>query len=184
MQKFPRVLFCFFCFTVFLILSFPTWAWTTKPLTLEQMVSLSDRVFQGRVTDVRYDNDFESGTMVKYITFEVASGDCLKGSCEGSVVVKQLAEGPTTRDILAGNSYVVFYPADSNLGLVAPLGFNQGLLQVDETASRPTLPALKHNPLFRKSLLKNSTKSLTGNVADLSTFKARVKQLVDGGAGE
>src|SRR3989338_4115461 len=182
MMKFPRLLFIFFILSLFLPRQ--SLAWSTKPLTLNQMVTLSHLIFKGQIVDVtREDDAYESGQIVSFVTYVVKPEDCIKGSCkDGKVVVKQLAGGPTTSALTPGQHFLVFYPENSKLGLVAPLGFYQGLMRMTKEGENWKIPALSKRPRLAKdpnfiSGSRAATKVLNEN--DYESFKQIVSGLVE-----
>lgn len=128
-----------------LAVSAPASALTVLQLNLEQLTSLSEKVFVGRCVGVEADGEFK-GHKVQKVTFEVI--DMLKGEPSKTVTFHQLGivdggedlgmkEGVKIqgleRDLpqyQVGEEAIVFLSAAGGSGITAPVGLAQGKFAV------------------------------------------------------
>ena len=115
-------------------------ATTVLPLDLRELTGRADRIFLGRVEDVRSGRD-ASGLPAVWTTFAV--DESLKGQAGSHVTLKELGTSfggsgtvvtphagiPRHR---LGESVVLFVHADSTLGFTSPVGLGQGCFRIRE----------------------------------------------------
>lgn len=120
------------------VLISPLHATTVRSLSLEEIVDYADRIFVGKVTEVREGKD-EYGIAVTYITFSVHQN--LKGKMPAEFTIKQLGRsGPRKgRGVLRipgmpgyrkGEELVLFLYGTSEGGFTSPVGLGQGKFKV------------------------------------------------------
>lgn len=118
-----------------------------RQVNLEEMTARADRIFSGRVVEVRLDLDDERP--VTTVTFEVDR--VVKGDLEATVTLRmrgdRVADSPTrTLDRPAfrpGEEVVLFVYGDSRIGTTNPVGLYQGKFVVteDKTGQRRAVNA-------------------------------------------
>ena len=103
----------------------------TVPLNLEEITSASDRIFAGICTNVEeIEDDPESKLPVLKYTFKIT--EAIKG-LQGKEEVTFKQWKPTVRSVgyETGKKYVLFLYPDSERGLTSPVGFEQGLFDIE-----------------------------------------------------
>ena len=100
------------------------------PLNLEEITKSSDRIFAGRcIKKEEIENDPESSlTVIKY-TFKITDG--IKGTInKKEITFRQWKPTVRTGGYKVGKKYIIFLYPDSNIGLTSPVGFLQGIFEV------------------------------------------------------
>ena len=105
-----------------------------KPLPLNTMINLADRIFQGKVSEVsvRAEQLTEGGrsTTADVRTITITVSDWIKGpAADKTITVKQLAR--LSSPLAAGDEIFWFLPKPSQLGLTQPLGVYSGDFRVE-----------------------------------------------------
>ncbi len=111
------------------------------PMTLDRVVDRSGQIVHGTVTSVVSGRD-ESGLPATWVS--VAVMECLKGQAAGTVTFKQigvaapLADGTLLRipglpRYREGGEYVLFLHDASARGFTSPVGFEQGVYDVERS---------------------------------------------------
>ena len=103
----------------------------TIPLNLEEITSASDRIFTGICKNIEeIEDDPESKLPVIKYTFTITDGIKGIGNKE-EITFKQWK--PTTKNAgyEEGKKYIVFLFPNSERGLTSPVGFEQGLFDIE-----------------------------------------------------
>lgn len=182
--------------------SYQAGALTRRPLTLAQTVALAERIVQVQCVAVDYADDPDSGHWVALITFKVL--DTLKGegvAVGDNFVVKQLADrgdeeagrsfaglGRYLPQYTVDKEYILFQGGDSELGLSAPIGFEDGVFQVTESGGQKVIGSLAHRGHLVQGLTTQAPSGVQFSTRDLDIaedrpqavedFKALVRKLV------
>lgn len=137
----------------------PLHASLIRSLNIEEMTARADRIFSGRVVDVRVGRDPEIGREVTYTTFVVGRG--VKGEVRGRVTIKTLGgravdeRRPSAHEgvprFRKGEEVILFLYGNSPLGLTSPVGFGQGKFAVveDKEGRRLAVNGLGNRNLLR-----------------------------------
>lgn len=117
------------------------------PLSLQQMTSRAQMIFQGRVLAVDVRLDEVSQRVATFTTFEVL--DTLKGTPGARHTIKQMGGHlPGSHyavrihgipEFTPGQEYIVFLAEPSRLGFSSPIGLSQGAFRIDRQADRATV---------------------------------------------
>jgi hypothetical protein len=150
-------------------------------LNLEQLTSLSERVFVGKCLSVK-DLQDEGGRFVQELTFDVK--ETLKGPASEQVTFRQMVSSSllssqnsqpgamTVQGLFrelptyaVGEEAVIFLSAESRLGLTAPVGLLQGKFKVESNADEKVVV----NGSGNRDLFMNADKSPKFKTIHLST---------------
>ncbi len=111
-----------------------------RPINLEEMTTLADRIVSGRVVEVRGMKDPELGRDVTLVTLEVDRA--VKGRADRILTFKQIGslEAATVRGVRitglpryrSGEEVILFLAGTTASGLTAPLGLGQGKFVIHE----------------------------------------------------
>jgi len=138
MYKRIKIFICL-CGVFYFIGGLPSlYATTVRPLGLEEMVALADRIFVGEVTEVKEGKD-EHGTFVTYVTFSASHAS--KGEVPPKLTIKQLGRRtpdesgrifriPGLPTYHVGEEVVLFLHGTSQRGFTSPVGLGQGKFKV------------------------------------------------------
>lgn len=174
----------FLIVALFLIFPFSSHSFLVLRLNLEQLTSLSDRIFVGRCLEVKPAKD-KGGRLVQYVTYEVT--ETLKGAPEERITFKQirLGEGGERGDFTTttafsdlpnyevGEENVIFLSGESDIGLTAPVGLLQGKFQIVTNAKGEKRVV---NGLGNKGLFLGLSKSPRVKALTLSTRERKMME--------
>lgn len=129
----------FTCFLSFII-ALPARAMLVFPLSLDEIVSRSAIVFQGKVIESKIDRDPQTDIVVTYITFKVQ--EVLKGTVGAIYTIKQI-EYPlppgiarpaviSNLSVVNGSSNIYFLYEVSENGSTNSVGLEQGVFRIIE----------------------------------------------------
>lgn len=146
-----------------LLLAFPgsgtSHASIVRSLNIEELTSRADRIFSGRVLNVRVVRDPELDRLVTVTTFRVDRA--AKGSPGDRLTIRTLnldgagpgpgRGGQGAPRFQKGEEVVLFLYGDSELGLTSPVGFGQGKFSIvrDKTGRRLAINGLGNRNLLR-----------------------------------
>lgn len=169
--------------TLFLLLpSATSHSFLVLRLNLEQLTSLSERIFVGRCLEVKLVKD-RNDRPVQFVTYEVI--ETLKGSAEERITFKQIRfderreageiSGTTALSDLptyeAGEENIIFLSGESDIGLTAPVGLRQGKFVI-QTGSKGEKRVV--NGLGNKGLLFGLSKSPRVKSLSLTTKEKKM----------
>ena len=170
-------------------------ATTVLPLDLAALTTTADRIFVGRVLDVRAGEDGH-GLPATWTRFAVT--DALKGALGSEVRLKQfgvdtpdaagrLQRAPALPRYRAGEEVVLFLHADSAVGFSSPVGLGQGCFRI----RRDGATALAANdlgnanlaPAERRTLPEAAAAPAPGAPVALDELLAKIRRLRDAAPG-
>ena len=127
-------------------------------VNLEELTQRADRIFSGRVADVRDIEDPKLGRRVTLVTVDVDRA--VKGRVDRTITFKQIA-GPDPRTGVRsgivgmplyskGEEVILFLAGESASGLTSPLGLGQGKFVIleDKKGQRRALNGAANKMLF------------------------------------
>jgi hypothetical protein len=176
-----------------------------RPLNLQELTEQADVIVKAKLISRQNDDDpEESKRLVTYYTFEVL--DWVKGqpTADSKLVIKQVAQGEFTDDsgkttrqnfyfpeYQVGKTYLLFLPtAHEKTGLMAPIGLDQGVYDVQTVNGQDVLPQLQKRAsllthgLQSSSRYKGLTRMLTGSPAASNKYEDLKSQIQSVGASQ
>lgn len=153
----------------------------TAPRNLAQLSSMADRIVQGRVVTAVVEPHPEYRNL-KTVVVTLEVNDVLKGVASRTVTFRQfiwdLRDIATTAGYRGGDEVLLFLNRPTSLGLVTPVGLEQGRFRVRRSASGEVTAINGHGNV---GLFDRAATSGTLDTAKLSTqSRTAVRQFKQG----